>query len=38
LDRPHRLVSVQQVPTPISYVNVWALEGRTEIFHSHRIR
>ena len=37
-DRPHRLVSVQQVQTPVPYLNVWALEGRTEIFHSHRIR
>jgi hypothetical protein len=37
-DRPHRLVSVQQVQTPVPYLNVWALEGRTQIFHSHKIR
>jgi len=37
-DRPHRLVSVQQVQTPVPYLNVWALEGRTQIFQSHRIR
>ncbi|SPE59077.1 hypothetical protein SBV1_30013 [Verrucomicrobia bacterium] len=38
LDRPHRLVSVQQVQTPVPYLNVWALEGRTQIFQSHKIR
>jgi hypothetical protein len=38
LDQPHRLVSVQQVQTPVPYLNVWALEGRTEIFQSHKIR
>jgi hypothetical protein len=37
-DRPHRLVSVQQVQTPVPYLNVWALEGRTQIFQSHKIR
>lgn len=37
-NRPHRLVSVQQVQTPVPYLNVWALEGRTQIFHSHKIR
>src|SRR5215831_14700693 len=25
-DRPYRLVSVQQVETPVPYLNVWALE------------
>jgi hypothetical protein len=29
---------VQQVVTPVPHLNVWALEGRTEIFHSHKIR
>jgi hypothetical protein len=38
LDRPYRLVSVQQVQTPVPYLNVWALEGRTQIFQSHKIR
>ncbi len=37
-ERPHRVVSVQPVPASVPYLNVWALEGRTEIFHSHRIR
>jgi hypothetical protein len=37
-DRPYRLVSVQQVVTPVPHLNVWALEGRTQIFQSHRIR
>ena len=35
---PYRLVSVQQVATPVPYLNVWALEGRTQIFQSHKIR
>jgi hypothetical protein len=38
LNRPYRLVSVQQVVTPVPHLNVWALEGRTQIFQSHRIR
>jgi hypothetical protein len=37
-NRPYRLVSVQQVATPVPHLNVWALEGRTQIFQSHRIR
>jgi hypothetical protein len=37
-DRPYRLVSVQKVTTPVPHLNVWALEGRTQIFQSHRIR
>jgi len=37
-DRPYRLVSVQQAETPVPYLNVWALEGRTQIFQSHKIR
>ena len=37
-DRPYRLVSVQQVATPVPHLNVWALEGRTQIFQSHKIR
>jgi hypothetical protein len=37
-DRPHRLVSVQPVQTQVPYLNVWALEGRTQIFQSHKIR
>ena len=38
LNRPYRLVSVQQVATPVPHLNVWALEGRTQIFQSHKIR
>jgi hypothetical protein len=37
-DQPYRLVSVQPVATPVPYLNVWALEGRTQIFQSHKIR
>ena len=37
-DRPYRLVSVHQVAPPVPYLNVWALEGRTQIFQSHKIR
>ena len=37
-NRPYRLVSVQQVATPVPHLNVWALEGRTQIFQSHKIR
>ncbi len=36
--QPYRLVSVQKIVIPVPHVNVWALEGRSEIFHSHKIR
>ena len=38
LDRPYRLVSVQPVAAAVPHLNVWALEGRTQIFQSHKIR
>jgi hypothetical protein len=38
LDRPHRLLSVQPVTPPTPHLNVWAFEGRTQIFQSHKIR
>jgi len=39
LDRPHRLVSVQHVTVPVvSGHNLWAVEGRTQIFKSHKVR
>jgi len=38
LGRPYRLVAVQKVPVPVPHLNVWALEGRTQIFQSHKIR
>jgi hypothetical protein len=38
LDRPYRMVSVQPVVAPAPHLNVWAIEGRTQIFQSHRIR
>lgn len=38
LDRPYRMVSVQPVAAPVPHLNVWALEGRTQIFQSHKIR
>ncbi|MFO1500539.1 MAG: hypothetical protein U1G07_19510 [Verrucomicrobiota bacterium] len=37
-NRPYRLVSVQPIVTPVPHLNVWALEGRTQIFQSHKIR
>lgn len=39
LDRPHRLVSVHPVTVPVvPHLNVWAVEGRTQIFMSHKVR
>ena len=39
LDRPYRLVSVHQVSVPVvTHLNVWAVEGRTQIFMSHKVR
>lgn len=38
LTQPYRLVSVQKVSIPVSPANVWAQEGRSDIFHSHRVR
>ena len=39
IDRPYRLVSVQQVSVPVvPHLNVWAVEGRTQIFMSHKVR
>jgi hypothetical protein len=40
LDRPHRVLTVRQVNVPetISHLNVWAFEGRTQIFTSHKVR
>ena len=37
-DQPHRLLSVQKVQVPVPQANVWAYEGRSDIFHSHRVR
>jgi hypothetical protein len=36
--RAHRVMSVQPVQPSSPYINVWAVEGRTEIFHSHKLR
>ena len=39
LDRPHLMVSVQQVTAPVvPNLNPWAVEGRTQIFMSHKVR
>lgn len=39
LDQPYLLVSVQQVTAPVvPNLNVWAVEGRTQIFMSHKVR
>ena len=38
LDCPYRILSVQPLPAPAPHLNVWALEGRTQIYQSHKIR
>lgn len=39
MDGPYRLLSVQPVTAPVvPHLNVWALEGRTQIFMSHKVR
>ena len=42
LDKPHRILAVQQLTIPqdtVLYVlNPWSMEGRFQIFRSHRVR
>lgn len=38
LGQSFRIVSVSRVPAPVPHLNVWALEGRTQIFQSHKVR
>ena len=38
LSSPYRLLSVQKVVGPVPQANVWAVEGRTQIFQSHKVR
>jgi len=39
IEQPFRLVSVHQVKVPVApHLNVWAVEGRTQIFMSHKVR
>lgn len=38
LGQPYKLLSVEPVPAAAPHLNVWALEGRTQIFQSHKIR
>jgi hypothetical protein len=38
LGKPYKLVSVQPVVAPAPHLNVWAMEGRTQIFMSHKVR
>jgi hypothetical protein len=39
VERPHRLVAVQPVTLPVvPHLNIWAFEGRTQIFMSHKVR
>jgi 2-phospho-L-lactate transferase/gluconeogenesis factor (CofD/UPF0052 family) len=38
LGRPFKLVSVQPLFVPPPHLNVWAFEGRTQIFMSHKVR
>jgi hypothetical protein len=37
-DAPLKVLAVQPSAAPISHINVWALEGRMEIFASHKLR
>jgi hypothetical protein len=37
-DQPHKVLSVQKVTVPLPQSNAWAVEGRSDIFHSHRVR
>ena len=38
LDRPHRVISVVPVEISVPHLNVWALEGRTQLLVSHKVR
>jgi hypothetical protein len=38
LDRPHRVISVVPVEIAVPHLNVWALEGRSQLFVSHKVR
>ncbi len=38
LGRPHQVLAMQALTVPPPHVNVWAFEGRTQIFMSHRVR
>jgi len=38
LGRPYKLVAVNPLAVPAPHLNVWALEGRTQIFISHKVR
>jgi hypothetical protein len=38
LDRPHRVISVVPVEVSVPHLNVWAFEGRSQLFVSHRVR
>jgi site-specific recombinase len=38
LGRPYKLVSVRPLAVPAPHLNVWAIEGRTQIFLSHKVR
>jgi len=38
LGKPYRLVAVQPVVAPAPHFSVWAMEGRSQIFMSHKVR
>ncbi len=38
LDRPHRLISVVPVEISLPHSNVWAIEGRSQLLISHKVR
>jgi hypothetical protein len=38
LDRPHRVISVVPVEVSVPHLNVWAFEGRSQLFVSHKVR
>jgi len=37
-DRPHRIISVVPAEVVVPHLNVWALEGRSQLFISHKVR
>lgn len=42
LEKPHKILSVQELnmhpETPLYILNPWSMEGRFQLFSSHRVR
>lgn len=38
LGRPHRVLDVKPAGLPVSWVNAWAIEGRFQLYSSHKVR